>query len=55
MNGFLQEMKTFLLKEKKMREIIDKSGILVIASHNFELLKRVCTKIVYLEKGRIKN
>lgn len=41
--------------EKKMREIIAKSGILVIASHNFELLKRVCTKIVYLEKGRIKK
>ena len=41
--------------ERKMKEIVSTSGILIIASHNMELLKRVCTKIIFLEKGIIKN
>ena len=41
--------------EKKMEQVVSESGILVIASHNIALLKRVCTKIIFLEKGFIKN
>jgi len=41
--------------ENKMLEIIQNVGILVIASHNIELLKRICTQILYFEKGEIKK
>lgn len=41
--------------EKKMEEIIKKAGILVIASHNIELLQRNCNKIIFFEKGEIKK
>ena len=39
--------------EKKMQEIVINSGVLVIASHNIKLLKKICNKIIYLEKGEI--
>jgi lipopolysaccharide transport system ATP-binding protein len=41
--------------EKKMEEMIKNVGILVIASHNISLLKRICNKIIYLERGEIKK
>jgi lipopolysaccharide transport system ATP-binding protein len=41
--------------ESKMQEIVKKSGILVLASHNKKLLEKICNRIIYLEKGLIKN
>jgi lipopolysaccharide transport system ATP-binding protein len=39
--------------EKRMKEVVDKSSILVIASHSIELLNETCNKILYLEHGKI--
>jgi lipopolysaccharide transport system ATP-binding protein len=36
-----------------VNEKISKSKITIIASHNHERLKKICTKIFYLENGRI--
>jgi len=41
--------------EARMQEIVKKSGILILASHSMDLLKKICNKIVYLEKGSIKK
>ncbi len=47
--------------DEKLRNIVDniinekisKSKITIIASHNLERLKKICTKIFYLKNGRI--
>lgn len=45
---------TFSAKaERRMQELVSRSKILVIASHNMDMLKRVCTRIIRLEKGQI--
>jgi ABC-type polysaccharide/polyol phosphate transport system ATPase subunit len=49
--------------DEKLRDIVDniinekisQSKITIIASHNLERLKKICTKIFYLENGRISN
>lgn len=41
--------------EHRMQELVSKSKIMVIASHQMEMLKRVCTRIIRLEKGHIKS
>jgi ABC-type polysaccharide/polyol phosphate transport system ATPase subunit len=37
---------------KRMDEIAERAGIMVLASHDRELIKRTCTRILELEKGR---
>lgn len=39
---------------QRMAELTEKAGIIVLASHNHQLLKRVCNKVLELEDGRIK-
>ena len=39
--------------QKRLRDMISRSGILVLASHNNELIRTMCNKAVFLEKGRI--
>jgi len=39
----------------RMEEITTEASILVIASHNYEMLERLCSKIVFLENGKIKE
>ena len=39
--------------EKRMREVVSKSGILVLASHSPELIKKECNRVIHLEHGRI--
>lgn len=41
--------------ELRMQELVSRSKILVIASHNINMLRRVCTRIIKLEKGHIKS
>jgi ABC-type polysaccharide/polyol phosphate transport system ATPase subunit len=49
--------------DEKLRDIVDniinekisQSKITIIASHNLERLKKICTKIFYLKNGRISN
>ncbi|SFP90037.1 lipopolysaccharide transport system ATP-binding protein [Variovorax sp. PDC80] len=39
--------------EKRMREVVAKSGILVLASHSPELIAKECNRVIHLEHGRI--
>jgi homopolymeric O-antigen transport system ATP-binding protein len=36
-----------------MREMFEQSGVLIFASHSIPLVKRMCNKAVWLEKGEI--
>jgi lipopolysaccharide transport system ATP-binding protein len=40
--------------EKRLHNLVQSTNILVIASHSRELLSRVCTRLIWLEHGRIK-
>lgn len=40
---------------KRMRELVDSTKILVLASHSRALLEQNCNRIVWLEHGRIKK
>ncbi len=40
--------------EARMNEMIDRSSILVLASHSEALIRRLCTKAVFLDSGRVK-
>lgn len=39
--------------ERRMQDVVAKSGILVLASHSPELIARECNRIIHLEHGRI--
>jgi len=39
--------------EERLRALVDKTPILVMASHSQEILKEVCNRVVRLEGGRI--
>ena len=39
--------------EKRLLEFVSRAAIVIIASHNQELLSRVCTRVVTLDRGRI--
>lgn len=40
--------------ERRLNELIERSNILVIASHSKELIERCCTRVLWLEHGSIK-
>jgi lipopolysaccharide transport system ATP-binding protein len=40
---------------QRLRDLVDKSEILVIASHARELIEETCNKVVWLEHGAIKK
>jgi ABC-type polysaccharide/polyol phosphate transport system ATPase subunit len=37
----------------RMEKMVTKAGIIVLASHSAELLKRVCNRVISLEHGRV--
>lgn len=39
--------------EQRMRDVVSRSGILVLASHSPELIAKECNKVIYLEHGSI--
>jgi len=39
--------------EQRMRELVDSTNILVIASHSKDLIKKNCNRVVWLEHGKI--
>lgn len=39
--------------EKRMRDVVSKSGILVLASHSMDLIAKECNRVVHMEHGRI--
>ena len=44
----------FLKKaERRMQRLIDRSSILVIASHSEDLIKRLCNKAALLDRGKV--
>ncbi|BAT57607.1 teichoic acids export ATP-binding protein TagH [Variibacter gotjawalensis] len=40
--------------EKRMRDVVDATKILVLASHSRELLETNCNRVIWLEHGRVK-
>jgi lipopolysaccharide transport system ATP-binding protein len=40
---------------QRLRNLVDESEILVIASHTRELLEETCNKIVWLEHGLVRK
>jgi lipopolysaccharide transport system ATP-binding protein len=38
----------------RMRELVDSTKILVLASHSKDLMKKNCNRIIWLEHGRVK-
>ena len=41
--------------ERRLEELVDRAGILVLASHNTALLERVCVRGVLLDAGRVRS
>lgn len=41
--------------ELRMHDLVSRTKILVIASHNYKMLERVCNRIIRLENGAIKS
>jgi len=39
--------------EERMKQVVSKSGILVLASHSLELIQRECNRVIKLEHGKI--
>jgi lipopolysaccharide transport system ATP-binding protein len=39
--------------QKRLNDLVERSSILVLASHSPELIKRVCNRIIRLEHGKI--
>ncbi|HQZ11573.1 MAG TPA: ABC transporter ATP-binding protein [Devosia sp.] len=47
---------SFQAKAKtRMGELAEAAGIIVLASHNDDLIRRTCNKLLVLEKGRVKS
>jgi ABC-type polysaccharide/polyol phosphate transport system ATPase subunit len=44
----------FLAKaQRRMQEFVERSSILVLASHSFELIEQWCSRVVYLKEGLV--
>lgn len=41
--------------EKRMKEVVDSTDILILASHSRQLLEENCNRLIWLEHGRIKQ
>jgi ABC-type polysaccharide/polyol phosphate transport system ATPase subunit len=39
----------------RMMELAERAGIIVLASHNHDLLRKVCNKLLELEHGKVKS
>jgi lipopolysaccharide transport system ATP-binding protein len=39
--------------EARLQKLVSQAGIVIIASHDHGLLRRVCTRIVHLDQGRV--
>lgn len=42
-----------LKSRKKIDNLIEKSNILILASHDTQLLRSICNRLIYFEKGQI--
>jgi lipopolysaccharide transport system ATP-binding protein len=39
--------------EQRLNDMLEKIGIVIVASHNLGLLSRVCSRVIWLERGRV--
>lgn len=39
--------------EERLQRLVDRSGILVLASHSEDLMRKVCNRVIHLEQGRV--
>ncbi len=39
--------------EKRLQGLVDRSGILVLASHSESLMRKVCNRVIHLEQGQV--
>ena len=39
--------------EQRMKDVVSKSGILVLASHSPKLIAKECNRVIHMEHGRI--
>lgn len=40
--------------EKRLRNMVDQAGILILASHNHTVIQRSCNKLAWLDRGRLR-
>jgi lipopolysaccharide transport system ATP-binding protein len=40
--------------EKRLNKLIERSNVLILASHSRELIERCCTRVLWLEHGKIR-
>jgi homopolymeric O-antigen transport system ATP-binding protein len=40
--------------ETRLTDLVNKTGILVIATHSFDILERICNRIIWLDAGNIR-
>lgn len=40
--------------EKRLSELVDRSSILILASHSRELIEKCCSRVIWLEHGTVK-
>ena len=41
--------------EKRIRTMIDQGVTIILVSHAIDMIKRLCTKVVWLEKGAVRD
>jgi ABC-type polysaccharide/polyol phosphate transport system ATPase subunit len=41
--------------KRRLTEVVGKANILVLASHDMDVIQRICNKVVWLERGTIKQ
>ena len=41
--------------ELRLEKIVNKTGILIIASHSQDVITKICNKVIWLENGKIKK
>ena len=41
--------------ERRLRELVDKANILVLASHDMKIIQQMCNKVAWLEHGDFKQ
>jgi ABC-type polysaccharide/polyol phosphate transport system ATPase subunit len=41
--------------KRRLTEIVDKANILALASHDMDVVQTICNKVIWLERGSIKQ
>ncbi len=41
--------------KRRLTEVVDKANILALASHDMDVIRRICNKVIWLERGSIKQ